>query len=110
MSRRSLRPRADTTGLFEVAIGWDRPLQTYFVIVFGPPTEGDEDPEVILWRGTAPHEISIAGDAVSIAADYADIPDGLAATLEIDRMSGSATPDGPMQHWARKWIGDQGIG
>ncbi len=107
MSRRSLRPRADTTGLFEVAIGWDRPLQTYFVIVFGPPAEGDEDPQVILWRGMAPHEISMAGDAVSIASDYADIPDGLAATLEIDRMSGSATPDGPIQRWGKKWIGQQ---
>jgi hypothetical protein len=37
MSRYSLAPRAGAPGIYEVAIGWDRPLGTYFVIVFGGP-------------------------------------------------------------------------
>ena len=43
MSRFSLRPLAHHTDLFEIALGWDPGLGTYFVTVFGTP-DRDREP------------------------------------------------------------------
>jgi len=55
MSRYSLRPLAQHTDLFEIALGWDPGLGTYFVTVFGTPDRNCE-PDIRLWRGTSPRE------------------------------------------------------
>lgn len=73
MSRYSLKPLAERADVFEVAIGWDPGLGTYFAIVFGVP-ETDSDPAVLSWQGRMPGQIrSVAalGDAI---ADCAQIP------------------------------------
>ena len=56
MSRYSLRPLARYNDLFEIALGWDPGLGTYFVTVFGTP-DCDREPDIRLWRGTGPREI-----------------------------------------------------
>lgn len=92
MSRYSLRPLAENTDLFEVALGWDLGLGTYFVIVFGPP-DHEREPDIRLWRGTSPHEIGTPAEILALAAAYAEIPDGLGRKLEIDRLRAPHNPD-----------------
>lgn len=104
MSRHSLAPRADKAGLFEIVVGWDRALQTYFVIVFGPPGDETQDPAILLWRGSGISDLPTPFEALTIASCFADIPDGFAAQLEIDRIVGSAATDGQAQLRATSWV------
>ena len=102
MSRHSFPGKAGTT---EVAIGWDRPLATFYVQVLAPhPTLAGED-ATVLWEGTAVGELPTAACAIRIAQDYADLPETLGATLETDRLRTVATRDGPAQLAARRFIG-----
>jgi hypothetical protein len=94
MSRYSLRPLAEHADLFEIALGWDPGLGTYFVTVFGPP-DRDREPDIRLWRGTNPREIAAASAIIAIAAEYAEIPDGLTRQLDIDRLTNPHNPDRP---------------
>lgn len=94
MSRYSLRPLAHRADLFEVALGWDPGLGTFFVTVFGTPDDESET-DVRLWRGTAPREIGTSAELIAIAADYAEIPGDLQRRLEIDRLQSPNTPDRP---------------
>ena len=84
-------------GATDVSIGWDRPLQTFFVQVFrlDPEMEGEET--AFIWEGTAPGELKTAGAAIAIAAPYADLPADLAAILETDRLRTLRTSDGERQ-------------
>ncbi len=43
MSRHSLQPLGGSGAVYEIAIGWDRSLASYFVIVFGLPGDHDRD-------------------------------------------------------------------
>ena len=104
MSRHSLTPRADKAGLFEIVVGWDRALQTYFIIVFGPPGDETQDPAILLWRGNVIGDLPTPFEALEIASCFADIPDRFAAQLEIDRLAGSGAPDGPAQLRAKSWV------
>ena len=92
MSRYSLRPLAKHADLFEIALGWDPGLGTYFVTVFGPP-DRDREPDIRLWRGTSPREIGTASEIIAMAAEYAKIPDGLTRQLDIDRLASPHNPD-----------------
>lgn len=103
MSRHSLQPLGGFGAIYEIAIGWDRSLATYFVIVFGLPGErGDDhrgaiDHELLplLWKGTGRAELANPEAAIAIAAAYAAIPDGLAAQLANDREAESASVADP---------------
>ena len=86
MSRHSYTGR---NGIPRVDIGWDRSLGTYFVQVFHVQ---DDD------YG----QITDAAAAVKIAAQYAELPPSLTATLEIDRLRTSAQVDGPAQSAAKR--------
>lgn len=98
MSRYSLRPLPNRTDLFEVAVGWDAGLATFFVAMFGTPDAASEL-VVRLWRGTKPCAIVDVREVIWIAACYAEIPDNLAHQLELDRL---ANP--PNQNWAISWL------
>lgn len=95
MSRYSLRPLAGHADLFEVALGWDPGLGTYFVMVFGAP-DCECEPDIRLWRGTRLHEICTAAELIAIAAEYAEIPHELAGQLEIDRRTISHDGNAPI--------------
>ena len=75
--------RAD---LFEVAVGWDSGLDTYFITVFGTP-EIQREPEVRLWRGNVWRDLVAAQELVTIAGQYAEVPDDLTTKLEEDRIA-----------------------
>ena len=104
MSRYSLRPLAERADLFEIALGWDPGLVTYFVTVFGTP-DRNREPDIRLWRGTSPAEIGAASEIVAIAAEYAEIPDGLTRQLDIDRLAGPHNPDRPVSKLLAELLG-----
>ncbi|WP_206379277.1 hypothetical protein [Sphingobium yanoikuyae] len=94
MSRYSLRPLAAHADLFEVAIGWDAGLGTFFATVFGTPG-GNLEPDVRLACGTTPREVVDVGDILAVAARFAEIPKGLAGQLERDRIARPHDPKCP---------------
>jgi len=100
MSRHTFTGNAGTT----VAIGWDRPLWTFFVQVLRPhPTlKGEED--MVEWQGTEPDELPTASAAIEIAARYASLPDDLGATLETDRLKTLGSTDGLAQRAVRPFL------
>ena len=104
MSRYSLRPLGAHTDLFEIALGWDTGLGTYFVTVFGTPDRNCE-PDIRLWRGTSPREIGAPCVIITIAAAHAEIPEGLARQLEIDRLACPHNPDRPASRLHEELLG-----
>lgn len=84
MSRYSLKPLPHRADLFEVAVGWDPGLETYFITVFGAP-EAQREPEVRLWRGKVWRDLVTTPELEEIAGQYAEVPADLATRLEQDR-------------------------
>lgn len=102
MSRHGLQPLPGRGAIYEVAIGWDRPLNSFFVIIFGTPDDAgsacDRDELTpLLWEGTAPGALSTPAAAIALASPYAVIPGGLAAQLAADRKADRSTVNGPAQ-------------
>lgn len=84
MSRYSLKPLPHRSDVFEVAVGWDPSLSTYFAIVFGIPETACE-PEVLLWRGRTLGEIHGVAELLDIVREFAELVGELRGRLEIDR-------------------------
>jgi hypothetical protein len=84
MSRYSLKPLPHRSDLFEVAVGWDPGLSTYFAIVFGVPGNACE-PEVLLWRGRTFGEINGVAELLDIVRDLAEVARELRCRLDADR-------------------------
>ena len=101
MSRHVFPGKAGATS---VALGWDRPLATFFVQVFGPDPEEPGEETTTIWQGTAPGELPTAASAITLATPFADLPDTLGATLETDRLRTVATPDGREQAAAKRLL------
>jgi hypothetical protein len=110
MSRHSLQPLPDQRHIYEIAIGWDRPMRTYFVIIFGTPERDDDERfdaggeppgsdelPPLLWEGTAPGALATPAAAIALAEPFAHIPKDLGAVLEADRVCESSSVDGPVQ-------------
>jgi len=87
-----------------VAIGYDRPLSTFFVQVMQPHPRIDGEEATHIWKGSAPGELPTAAAAIAIAAKYADLPKDLGAKLETDRLKTLSTFDGPAQVAAKPFI------
>lgn len=104
MSRYSLKPLPGHPDLFEVAVGWDAGLDTYFIMAFGAP-DAAREPAVRLWRGTILREITSTGVLLSITRSFAEIPDGLAATLHLDRLAAPHNPDRPISKLMAELLG-----
>lgn len=84
MSRYSLKPLLHRADVFEVAVGWDAGLRTYFAIVFGAPEIACE-PGVLLWRGRTFGEICAVAELVDIVRGFAEVPAELRNRLDADR-------------------------
>lgn len=80
-----------------VAIGWDRPLETFFVQVMRPHPEMEGEDDVLFWKGTDLRELPTAADAIAAARPWAILPTDLGATLETDRMKTLGKSDGEHQ-------------
>jgi hypothetical protein len=84
MSRYSLKPLPHRADLFEVAVGWDPCLSTYFAIVFGVPEIACE-PEVLQWRGRTFGEISAVPELLDIVREFAEVAPELRCRLDADQ-------------------------
>lgn len=93
MSRFSLKPLPHRADLFEVAVGWDPGLSTYFAIVFGAPGTACE-PEVLLWRGRTFGEINSVAELLDIVMEFAEVPSELCHRLDADRRAEAASRKG----------------
>ncbi len=100
MSHHTFAGKAGTT----VSIGWDRPLNTFYVQVSRPDREEEGERETFVWEGTAPGELSTATAAIAIAKPHAELPEDLATTLETDRLKTLGHFDGPVQLAARELL------
>ena len=61
-------------GASTVFIGWDRPMQTFFVQVLRPHPHLAGEEETVAWHGTAIGELANAREAVTIASRWASTP------------------------------------
>lgn len=90
-----MRPLPHRADLFEVAVGWDGGLDTYFIMAFGVP-EAPREPAILLWRGTSLRDIASTDVLFAIARTFAEIPDDLAAKLHFDRLAAPHNPQAPI--------------
>lgn len=95
MSRYSLKPLPQHSEVFEVAVGWDGGLDTYFIMAFGVP-EAPLEPAILLWRGTSLRDISSTDVLLAITRTFAEIPDEFAAKLHFDRLAAPHNPEAPI--------------
>lgn len=86
MSRHELTARDDANRHLDIVIGWDRPLNTYFVQVLDPTRDEEEPGFEVLWQGTSLGAILSADDAIALVAPWVDIPTDLRALLILDRI------------------------
>lgn len=91
MSRYSLKPLPERSDIFEVAVGWDPGLGTFFVMVFGVAHAG-RDPDVRHWRGGQPRQIVTLEELQAEVLPYAELPMELVSRLRGDRRNRGASP------------------
>lgn len=74
MSRYELDPdkvTADRGGAFTLAVGWDRPMGTYFMQLATDPEDRDQEPEILHWIGGDFNECQDVDQLVEAASAYA---------------------------------------
>ena len=91
MSRYSLKPLPEHADIFEVAVGWDPGLGTFFVMVFGAADAG-HDPAVRHWQGGQPNQIATVQELQAEVLPYAELPMELVSRLICDQRNGGAKP------------------
>lgn len=102
MSRHHLEPRPEAPNILRAAVGWDRPLQTFFAQVFTRAEPGDEDGDIFLWVGTEPGELPTAEAALALLAPYVIIPDDLAGRLTAEMTATIGVKDTAYQAAAKR--------
>jgi hypothetical protein len=67
----------------EVVVGWDPPLQTFFLQILDPTK--DEEDEIIHWVGMRPCELPTVADLDRALDDQAALASGVALSPELRR-------------------------
>ncbi len=81
MSRHQLSP---LNPAYEVAVGWDRPLRTFFAHVIDTSADEADDGRTVLWIRTDAGAVPDPAMDVQAVAPYAVIPAELEQTLRGD--------------------------
>jgi hypothetical protein len=93
MSRHRLRPRAGYQG-YEIAVGWDRALGSFYAQVFTHDPDATADQGATrLWLGAA-ESITDPATVVDAVRGYAEVPAHLIADLKADS-AGEGSRTGP---------------
>ena len=79
MSRHAIPLKAGSDAT-EAFVGWDRPLQTFFVQVL---RQNDGEDDTLLWEGADYGEIKTPAEALRLIEPWCDIPDGISVTLQM---------------------------
>jgi hypothetical protein len=77
----------------EIVVGWDPPLQTFFLQILDPAKDGED--EIVLWLGGRHDELPDVADLTAALAPYAALTPELAQQLEAEK-AGSTKPS-PLQ-------------
>ena len=73
----------------KIIVGWDHPLQTFFVQVIDRAKEdASEDEKFVLWRGCVPRALYEVGDVARTVRRYGELTADMAATLYGDKDEG----------------------
>lgn len=81
MSRYQLQPLPEYEGVYEIAVGWDPPLNTFFAQVLHLDDDMADEHGEVLWIGGMPTEIHDHGKVIDAVRPYAVIPPDLAFKL-----------------------------
>ena len=81
---------------YEIAVGWDRPLNSYFAQVEDMHADDDEDP-VVVWVGAGPSEIQTPEALRAPIAAYGTLTDEMISTLAADRAATLDRGNSPLQ-------------
>jgi hypothetical protein len=81
MSRHTLRD----DDKFEVVVGWDPPLATYFLQVFDKGKASGDDEGLIVWKGVPPESIRDLHKLKTLTTEWADLEDGMVHILAAER-------------------------
>jgi len=91
----------------KVIVGWDPPLQTFFLQVCD--SENDDEEEVVLWLGGISGEIRTVADLEAALSSHAELTAGAALTPELRRTleaeQAASPPPTPLQQWAIRIFG-----
>jgi hypothetical protein len=79
---------------YQVVVGWDGPLETYFAQVFDT-TQDDDDTACVLWEGHALRAIATVEALHTCLRPFATIPSAIIAQLRHDCTH--AVPRSPLQ-------------
>jgi hypothetical protein len=90
---------------FEIVVGWDTPLQTFFLEFFEVAKDNDEEDKILLWLGTQPGELPTVADLESaLASDaltsHVELTPKLRQQLEADKTK--STEPTVLQQWVIK--------
>ena len=80
---------------YDVIVGWDDPLETYFATVFDPTVDEDDDAACVFWMGTALRALLTVDALQDCLQAYATIPPAVRAQLHQDRAN--TRPRSPLQ-------------
>lgn len=87
----------------EVVVGWDNPLQTYFVQVFPPePADPDEDERPLAWLGGFPDELPTLEALMKVLKPYAALTQETMQQLSRDKRD--APPLSEIQAKTLAWL------
>lgn len=103
MSRHTVPLKAGVDAT-EAVVGWDRPLQTFYVQVLRKSEANDGDSEELLWEGAEMGQLKTPDEALRLLEPFCDIPAGLSATLQIDRLKTLANQDGAAQRQGKAFL------
>lgn len=105
MSRYSLKPLPQRSDIFEVAVGWDPGLSTFFVMVFGV-VEAGQDPRVLHWLGGQPRQIVTVEELQAEVLPYAELRMELVSRLRCDQRNGGANPSQRLSRFISGLLGN----
>jgi hypothetical protein len=80
---------------FDVVVGWDSPLATFFCQVFDTTTDADDDTSCVFWEGSEVQSIPTLDALHAHIRPFATIPEATCAQLRRDQEH--ATPRSPLQ-------------
>lgn len=86
---------------FDVTVGWDRPLNSYFAQVEDMEAVCDEDDPLVVWVGTSHSEIPTPEGLQPHLARYAIISEETSAMLRDDRAATLDKGDSRLQREMR---------
>ena len=70
---------------FEIVVGWDWPMRTYFAQVLDNKNPEDDENRPRVWIGTSFDEIQTPEELRAPIATYGNIPDDIIQALRDDR-------------------------